>query len=239
MKNLIIVIPTYNEEKNILKLTDKIHQYIPKCKILIIDDTKNSKLHKIFKKNNTIKFIVRKNKKGRGSAVLFGLKNAIKNKDNKIFIEMDADFSHRPSELNRNIKFFLKKKCDLLIASRYLANSKIKNWSIQRRIFSKLANLLAQLFLQINVTDYTNGYRIYSKVAAKKIVSECGKIGDGFIVLSEILLKIHQSKLKIMEIDSLFINRTRGESSVNFILILQSLFGLFKLFLIKFKKDLI
>jgi len=239
MKNLIIVIPTYNEEKNILKLTDKIHQYIPKCKILIIDDTKNSKLHKIFKKNNTIKFIVRKNKKGRGSAVLFGLKNAIKNKDNKIFIEMDADFSHRPSELNRNIKFFLKKKCDLLIASRYLANSKIKNWSIQRRIFSKLANLLAQLFLQINVTDYTNGYRIYSKVAAKKIVSECGKIGDGFIVLSEILLKIHQSKLKIMEIDSLFINRTRGESSVNFSLILQSLFGLFKLFLIKFKKDLI
>jgi len=239
MKNLIIVIPTYNEEKNILKLTDKIHQYIPKCKILIIDDTKNSKLHKIFKKNNTIKFIVRKNKKGRGSAVLFGLKNAIKNKDNKIFIEMDADFSHRPSELNRNIKFFLKKKCDLLIASRYLANSKIKNWSIQRRIFSKLANLLAQLFLQINVTDYTNGYRIYSKVAAKKIVSECGKIGDGFIVLSEILLKIHQSKLKIMEIDSLFINRTRGESSVNFILILQSLFGLFKLFLIKFKKNLI
>ena len=237
MKNLIIVIPTYNEEKNILKLTDKIHQYIPKCKILIIDDTKNSKLHKIFKKNNTIKFIVRKNKKGRGSAVLFGLKNAIKNKDNKIFIEMDADFSHRPSELNRNIKFFLKKKCDLLIASRYLANSKIKNWSIQRRIFSKLANLLAQLFLQINVTDYTNGYRIYSKVAAKKIVSECGKIGDGFIVLSEILLKIHQSKLKIMEIDSLFINRTRGESSVNFSLILQSLFGLFKLFLIKFKKD--
>ena len=239
MKNLIIVIPTYNEEKNILKLTDKIHQYIPKCKILIIDDTKNSKLHKIFKKNNTIKFIVRKNKKGRGSAVLFGLKNAIKNKDNKIFIEMDADFSHRPSELNRNIKFFLKKKCDLLIASRYLANSKIKNWSIQRRIFSKLANLLAQLFLQINVTDYTNGYRIYSKVAAKKIVSECGKIGDGFIVLSEILLKIHQSKLKIMEIDSLFINRTRGESSVNFSLILQSLFGLFKLFLIKFKKNLI
>ena len=237
MKNLIIVIPTYNEEKNILKLTDKIHQYIPKCKILIIDDTKNSKLHKIFKKNNTIKFIVRKNKKGRGSAVLFGLKNAIKNKDNKIFIEMDADFSHRPSELNRNINFFLKKKCDLLIASRYLANSKIKNWSIQRRIFSKLANLLAQLFLQINVTDYTNGYRIYSKVAAKKIVSECGKIGDGFIVLSEILLKIHQSKLKIMEIDSLFINRTRGESSVNFSLILQSLFGLFKLFLIKFKKD--
>ena len=237
MNNLIILIPTYNEEKNILNLTNKIHRYIPMCKILIIDDTKNSKLHKIFKKNNKIKFIIRKNKKGRGSAVLFGLKNAIKDKDNKIFIEMDADFSHKPSELNRNIKFFLKNKCDLLIASRYLPKSKIKNWSIQRRIFSKLANLLAKFFLQIDVTDYTNGFRIYSRVAAKKIVNDCGKIGDGFIVLSEILLKIHQSKLKIMEIDSFFINRTRGDSSVNFSLILQSLFGLFKLFLIKLRKN--
>ena len=237
MKNLIIIIPTYNEEKNILKLTNKIHQLIPRCKILIIDDTKNSNIHKIYKNNNKIKFIVRKNKKGRGSAVLFGLRNAIRDSNNKIFVEMDADFSHKPSELNRNIKFFLKNKCDLLIASRYLPNSKINNWSMQRRIFSKLANLLAKFFLRINVSDYTNGFRIYSRVAAKTIVNNCGNIGDGFIVLSEILLKIYQSKLKIMEIDSIFINRVRGESSVNFSLILQSFFGLIKLFLIKLRKN--
>jgi dolichol-phosphate mannosyltransferase len=51
---------------------------------------------------------------------------------------MDADFSHDPKELINNIKFFKKKKLDLLIASRYLKNSKIINWSISRRIFSKL-----------------------------------------------------------------------------------------------------
>ena len=73
MKNLIIIIPTYNEEKNILKLTNQIHKFVPNCKILIIDDTKNSSINKIFKKYK-IKFIIRKNKKGRGSAVLFGLK---------------------------------------------------------------------------------------------------------------------------------------------------------------------
>ena len=207
MKNLIIIIPTYNEEKNILKLTNRIHKFIPRCKILIVDDTRNSKIHKIYKKNNIIKFIVRKNKKGRGSAVLFGLKNAIQNSNNKIFVEMDADFSHRPSELNRNIKFFSKNNCDLLIASRYLSNSRIYNWSIQRRIFSKLANLSAKFFLQINVSDYTNGFRIYSRKAAKIIINDCGNIGDGFIVLSEILLKVHQSKLKIMEINSIFKNQ--------------------------------
>lgn len=236
MKNLIIIIPTYNEEKNILKLTNKIHKFVPKCNILIVDDSRKSTLHKIYNKGNKIKFIVRKNKKGRGSAVLFGLKNAIRNKNNKIFVEMDADFSHKPSELNRNIKFFLKNNCDLLIASRYLPNSKIYNWSIQRRIFSKLANLLARLFLQIKVSDYTNGFRIYSKKAAKTIVKDCGNIGDGFIVLSEILLKINQSKLNIMETNSIFTNRVRGESSVNLSLILQSFFGLIKLFLIKILK---
>jgi len=233
MKNLIIIIPTFNEEKNILKLTNNIHKFIPRCKILIIDDTRNSKIHKIYKKNSKIKFVVRKNKKGRGSAVLFGLKNAMQNSNNKVFVEMDADFSHKPSELKRNIKFFLKNNCDLLISSRYLPNSKINNWSVQRRIFSKLANLSAKLFLQIKVSDYTNGFRIYSRVAAKTIVNNCGNIGDGFIVLSEILLKINQSKLKIMEIDSIFTNRVRGESSVNFSLIVQSFFGLMKLFLIK------
>ena len=233
MKNLIIVIPTFNEEKNILKLTNQIHKFVPNCKILIIDDTKNSSINKIFKKSSKIRFIVRKNKKGRGSAVLFGLKKAMQNSNNQIFVEMDADFSHKPSELKRNIKFFLKNNCDLLIASRYLQTSKINNWSIQRRIFSKLANLFARFFLRIKISDYTNGFRIYSRRAVKTIIKDCGKIGDGFIVLSEILLKIHQSKLKIMEINSIFTNRVRGESSVNLILILQSFFGLIKLFLIK------
>ncbi len=235
MKNLIIVIPTFNEERNILKLTNRIHKLIPKCKILIIDDTVNSKISKIYKKKSKVKFIIRKNKKGRGSAVLFGLKKAIQNPDNKIFVEMDADFSHSPKELIRNIKFFIKNNCDLLIASRYLPKSKIKNWSILRRIFSKLANLFARFFLQINVCDYTNGFRIYSRRSAKKIIKDCGKIGDGFIVLSEILLKIYQSKFKIMEIETIFINRVRGESSVNFKLIIQSFFGLMKLFLIKLR----
>ena len=96
-------------------------------------------------------------------------------------------------------------------------------------------HLRFRFFLQINVCDYTNGFRIYSRRSAKKIIKDCGKIGDGFIVLSEILLKIYQSKFKIMEIETIFINRVRGESSVNFKLIIQSFFGLMKLFLIKLR----
>ena len=133
----------------------------------------------------------------------------------------------------KKIKLFKKKKCDLLIASRYLPKSKILNWSLSRRIFSKLSNVLAKTILKIDVKDYTNGFRIYSKEATLLIINKCGKIGDGFIVLSEILLVLNINKLKIHEVSTVFINRKRGESSVNLKLIFQSFFGLIKLFLIK------
>ena len=162
-----------------------------------------------------------------------GFKKAFSIKKIKIFVEMDADFSHKPEELKNNIIKFKKMNLDLLIASRYLKNSKIYNWSIQRRIFSFMANFLAKILLNVGVSDYTNGYRIYSRRALKVVISKCGKIGDGFIVLSEFLLQLKLHNFKISETSSIFINRTRGESSVNLRLILQSLFGLLKLYLVK------
>ena len=148
---------------------------------------------------------------------------------------MDADFSHNPNELKRNIKYFYKNSLDMLISSRYLKESKIKNWPISRQIFSKMSNFLTRLILPVPVSDYTNGYRLYSKRSIKLILNECGKIGDGFIVLSEILLKIYSKNYKIDEIKTIFINRKRGESSVSFSLIVNSLFGLFKLYFISLK----
>ena len=233
---MIIVIPTYKEKKNIFFLTKKILKIFPKVNIYIVDDTENISLKKHFK-NKRIKYFLRKNKKGRGSAVLYGFSKSLTNKSNKIFVEMDADFSHNPKELKRNISFFKKKNLDLLISSRYMENSKIVNWSIQRLLFSKLSNFLARVLLKAGVTDYTNGYRVYSRRAVKLITKNCGKIGDGFIVLSEILLVIKMNNFKINEVPTVFINRKRGESSVNLKLILESFFGLLHLFLIKIKKN--
>ena len=120
-----------------------------------------------------------------------------------------------------------------MIASRYLKKSKIINWPINRKIFSKISNLLAKFLLRIPVSDYTNGFRIYSKKATEIIVKKCGKIGDGFIILSEILMELHLHKLKIGETSTTFVNRKRGESSVNVNLIYKSFIGLIKIYLKK------
>ena len=150
---------------------------------------------------------------------------------------MDADFSHNPAELKRNINFFLNNSLDLLIGSRYLKKSKIINWSLSRRIFSFLANFSAKNLLQIPITDFTNGYRIYSRRSVKKIIKNCGKIGDGFIILSEILVELYLNNFKIDEIHSKFVNRVRGESSVSFKLILESFIGLIKIYFKKRKLE--
>jgi len=229
--NIAIVIPAYNESENIKNLLKKIRQNI-KSQIIVVDDSNNNLTKNILKKIKTNILYIKRNKKlGRGSAVLEGLENALKKKDVRIFIEMDADLSHPPSELRRNIKFFNDNNLDLLIGSRYLEESQIINWPISRRIFSKLANYLARFLLKIPCSDYTNGYRIYSRRAAKKIVQKCGKIGDGFIILSEILLVLYKNNFKIGEIKTKFVNRSRGESSANLKLIISSLMGLVKIFL--------
>ena len=235
MKSIGIVIPAYKEAENILSLIKKIRKQI-NCLIIIVDDSPDLKTKKVIfdSKIKNLKYYNRGKKDGRGSAVIFGFKKLIKISANlNCFIEMDADLSHSPTELKRNISFFYANSLDLLIGSRYLNGSKIINWPRSRRILSKLSNLLAKILLGVPVSDYTNGFRFYSKAAVKTVISNCNKTGGGFIILSEIILILWKKNYKISEIKSIFRNRTRGESSVNLKLIIESLIGLCKLYLIK------
>lgn len=236
MKKIAIIIPTYNETDNIVKLIEKINVYLNNVTIYIVDDSPTPEIGELINSSyKNVKYFFRKNKSGRGSAVLFGIKQALKDGKFNLIIEMDADFSHNPNELKKKIFYFKKKKLDMLIASRYLEGSKILKWSVSRRIFSKLSNILARIFLRINIKDFTNGFRFYSIRSAEKIVKKCGNIGGGFIILSEIIVVINNNHFKIHEVPTIFVNRTRGKSSVNLKLIIQSFLGLIRLTLIKKK----
>ena len=227
--NIGIIIPAYNESIEVYNLIKLINKNLYIKHILIIDDTKNSKIKKISSYFKNLIYINRNKKMGRGNAIIRGVKILMK-KNVDIIIEMDADFSHNPKEIRKNLELFTSKKIDLLISSRYLSKSKIVNWPLKRKIFSRCANWLARILLNIKITDFTNGFRIYSKNTFKIITKNCGKIGDGFIVLSEIVYEIHRNNLKILETPTKFKNRIRGESSVNTKLIFDSLIGLINLY---------
>ena len=235
MKKIGIVIPAFNEDENIIYLIKKIKKKL-NCLILIVDDSSNQNTKKLLNNHNfkNVKYFNRGKKLGRGSAIIFGFKKLLKiKKDINCLIEMDADMSHNPDELKRNISYFYKNSCDLLIGSRYLRDSKIINWPLSRRILSKLSNNLAKFLLEAPINDYTNGYRFYSNNAAKIIIKKCKNTDGGFIILSEIILILWKNNFKIAEVKSIFKNRIRGESSVNLKLILESLLGLIKLYIIK------
>ena len=105
MKKIGIVIPAFNEDKNIINLIKQIKKRL-NCLILIVDDSTNQNTKKLFSKNKfkNVKYYHRGKKLGRGSAVIFGFRKLLKiKKDVNCLIEMDADMSHSPGELKRNI----------------------------------------------------------------------------------------------------------------------------------------
>tara|TARA_B100000212_G_C27334679_1_gene516305 strand:+ start:154 stop:864 length:711 start_codon:yes stop_codon:yes gene_type:complete len=229
----VIIIPTYNEKKNIKILLNKIFNILQNIRVLIIDDTPNQEIKSEIVEFKNVTYIHRVGKKGRGSAVLTGMNHALQNYDFTYLIEMDADLSHNPNELPDNLAFCLKNKLDLLVSSRYLKKSKIINWPLKRKILSYLANFLAKNILKVPIQDYTNGFRIYSKKSSEHVVKNCGKVGDGFIILSEILVHLYYSGFNIQERPTVFVDRVRGNSNVNLIEIIRSLLGLFKIYFLK------
>lgn len=216
MKKIAVVIPAYGESANIVELCKEILAHYSSSDILIVDDSPDLLTVDAISKfaHPQVKLEHRETKGGRGSAVIHGISQCVGGPYD-YFLEIDADFSHPPSQIPALIKQADADQLDLLIASRYLRESKILNWPISRRIFSKCANLLARTLLQVPVHDYTNGYRLYSNRAAVELVKTCGKLGSGFIALSEILVNLHYRQYAIGEVSTIFVNRIRGESSLS------------------------
>jgi len=108
----------------------------------------------------------------------------------------------------------IREELDLVIASRYLPGGRVVNWPLSRRVLSRTANLVAHSVLQVPVTDCTTGFRVYSRRACEVILAHCGNRGSGFICLSESLVAVHYSGLRIGEVPSVFTNRSTGGSAM-------------------------
>ncbi|WP_374335648.1 polyprenol monophosphomannose synthase [Leeia sp.] len=234
MNNIAVVIPAYRESENIVQLCQEILARYSKSNILIVDDSPDDLTEDAIKKlaHPRIKIMHRKNKGGRGSAVIDGIRSCIK-EGYDFYLEIDADFSHPPEQISSLVAQADREKLDLLIASRYLSGSKILNWPLSRKIFSRCANLLARALLQVPVNDYTNGFRLYSKEAAQEVVNTSGKLGGGFIALSEILVNLYYRNYKIGEVSTVFKNRIRGESSLSRREVWNALVGLKRIYQLK------
>lgn len=222
--NSLIVIPTFNEKTNIAALIKAIRKNLPETYITVVDDNSPDgtakEVEPLTKKDKRLSLVKRKGKGGRGSAVIHGFSEGMKNKKIDRFIEMDADFSHDPEELKKILA--AAQKSDVVLAARYLKGSRIVNWPIQRRVFSFLANRFAKTVLQVPIVDYTNGYRCYSRQVLEKIGLK--NLGEtGYAVLMEMIYLTHKHGFKITQVQTVFVNRRRGQSNTTLKEILNAL----------------
>jgi dolichol-phosphate mannosyltransferase len=233
MIKTLIIIPSYNESDNIIKLIDVLLLENTEVDVLVVDDSSDNTADLIKKRQigeSRLNLIKRNGKGGRGTAVLEGFEFALDH-DYRLIAEMDADFSHDPHEFQSLVA--VSGEDTLVIGSRYLKKSKIVGWPIRRRVFSKLANFYANAILGIGIHDYTNGYRIYGREALEKL--DMSKIkGVGYIVLSEISYQLFKKGVNFVEVPTVFINRRRGVSNFSFKEIIEAFVSVLK---VRFSKD--
>ena len=212
MPKILIIVPSYNEEDNILQLIESLSQHCPNADILVVDDGRDKTADLVKQeqvKHPNLLLLKRESKAGRGSAVVAGLKFGL-DKGYDLLVEIDADLSHQPKELPQLLA--LAGPNNLVIGSRYSKGSKIIGWPLGRRIFSKFANTYANLILGMGIHDYTNGYRVYGREAIKKINLDTIK-ASGYVVLSEIAYQMFLQGVKFYEVPTVFINRREGVSN--------------------------
>lgn len=216
MHKTLITIPTFNEAENIGRLVESLLAIRDDIDVLVVDDSSPDGTADIVQELTSrhadrVFVIKRLQKNGRGQAVLDGFQFGL-TKNYALFIEMDADLSHSPSEIPSLLQK-MEEGYDMVLGSRYLAGSEIHGWSKKRRIFSRCANFYARHMLRVPISDYTNGYRCYRRSAIE--VLDIKSIGSkGYVVLSEVAYQLHAKGKKFGEVPTVFVNRVRGTSNL-------------------------
>lgn len=217
MQNKIaIVIPVYNEEKNLKILLPQIFKYNKNILVIIVDDNSTDNTSSFVKKYNSsntdVVYLHRKAKLGRGSAIVYGFKYAYEKSSSSVFIEMDGDLSHDPKEIAGLAALTNEKTISL--ASRYIPKSKVVGISLSRKIVSKIVNMFETTLFHLPIHDYTNGFRAYPRNAVKLLIKYKYK-SSGFAAIAESSFFLHSKGFGFSEQPTFFVNRTIGGSKVD------------------------
>jgi dolichol-phosphate mannosyltransferase len=232
MNEVLVIIPTYNEGENIIKIIESIFTIHQDINILIVDDNSpdgtSSKVKELISKyNNKLNLITRESKMGLGTAYLRGFNWAI-NKDFNYIISMDADFSHNPSDILRLYEKCVYEKNDICIGSRYIKGINVVNWPLQRIILSYFASLYVRLITGMNIMDPTSGFVCYSIKSLKQL--DFSKIKfNGYAFQIEMKFKLWKKNFKLREHQIIFVNRKSGKSKMDKNIIFEAIFGVIRL----------
>lgn len=206
MKKLI-VIPAYNEEKNIVRVISNIKEHLPEYDYVIVNDGSKDNTLKICKENNFNVIDLPVNL-GIGGAVQTGYKYAFLN-NYDYAIQIDGDGQHNSDEVEKLLNYLITSKSNLVIGSRFIKNEGFQSTFLRRvgiNYFSKLIKLITGKI----VTDPTSGFRMCDK----KIIEMFAKNYPTDYPEPESIVTVIKNGYKVNEIDVLMNEREGGVSSI-------------------------
>lgn len=211
---VLLIIPAYNEEKNILTVYKNISDYNKKAKtkldVVFINDGSVDATEKILCENkiNHIKLI---QNLGIGGAVQTGYKYALYN-DYDIAIQFDGDGQHNVNYVEALIKPILEENVDMTIGSRFIdsSSSEFKS-SFLRRVGIKLISSCIHFKTRVRIYDTTSGFRASNKNAIAMFAIHYPLEYPEPISSVDVIL----SGMKIKEVPVSMNERLAGKSSIN------------------------
>jgi dolichol-phosphate mannosyltransferase len=229
MEKVVVIIPTYNERKNIEKLIPDIIELYPNINILVVDDNSpdgtGDYVESLSQHDDRIHILKRKGKMGLGTAYAEGFKYALKN-DYDLIIQMDADYSHDP----KVIADFLEaiKENDLVIGSRYITGVNVINWPMRRLLLSYFANFYTRVITGMPIKDATGGFKCFRKEVLASF--DLDKIrSNGYAFQIEMNFKTFKKKFRIKEVPIIFVDRVEGTSKMSKKIVHEAIFMVWKL----------
>lgn len=217
MKKLFVLLPCYNEEKDLrelLKKWQKTAQSVSdefgfEVNVVGVNDGSRDSTLKIlndFKKefNNAV-IIDHSTNKGLGKALESGFKHFIKEAGSEdLAVVMDADNTHNPSYIISMLTAIKTENSDVVIASRYCKSSRTQGVPFYRNLMSFGARFVYSIYLKVpGVKDYTCGYRLYTLKSVKLLFDsykENAITQSGFSCMAEVLYKMHLLGISFAEV---------------------------------------
>ncbi len=232
MTDKLVIVPTYNERKNIERLLSRIFSLSEKFDVLIVDDNSPDKTAALVTEMQStypgrLHLLQRKGKQGLGTAYIAGFKWALE-RHYQYIIEMDADLSHNPDDLPELYRACANEKADLSIGSRYLTGVNVVNWPIMRILMSYFASFYVRFITGIPVYDTTAGFKCFRRELLEAIDLDSIRF-KGYAFQIEMKFTAWKLGYKLKEVPIIFTDRTEGESKMSGGIFKEAVIGVLKM----------
>lgn len=215
MKNIVLLIPCYNEQATIGDVIKEFNDAVKKeqgfsIKTYVYDNNCTDGTAKIASDLGAT--IVKSEIQGKGAVVKHMFKDVVSGNIDKAdyYAMVDGDMTY-PAKYIIDMAKALDSGYDMVIGDRLSANYHKTNNRKFHSFGNTLVKFLVNLLFKGNVTDIMTGYRVFSYNYILKLANEI--ISDGFQIETELTIRTLKHRLKIYSLPIEY--RERPEGSVS------------------------